>query len=144
GRDVESIIRDLTEIAIKMTREEETAKVRVRAEDAAEERVLDALLPRARTAMQDEPAESADEGTQTKYRKMLGEGRLDERVIAIEVRAAPIGVESMAPPGMEEMTSQLQSMFQGMGNERTKTHKLPISEALKLLRDEEAAKLVNE
>jgi ATP-dependent HslUV protease ATP-binding subunit HslU len=144
GRDVESIIRDLAEIAIKMTREEETAKVRVRAEDAAEERVLDALLPRARTAMQHEPSVPADDATRQKFRKMLREGKLDEREIEIEVRAVPIGVEIMAPPGMEEMTSQLQSMFQGLGGERTKTHKLSVREALKLLREEEAAKLVNE
>jgi len=144
GRDVESIVRDLAEIAVKMTREEEMEKVRARAEDAAEERVLDALLPRARTGMRFEPAEPEDDSTRQKFRKMLREGRLDDREIEIEVRAMPVGVEIMAPPGMEEMTSQLQSLFQGLGGERTKSRKLRIREAMKLLREEEAAKLVNE
>ncbi|HEX5514478.1 MAG TPA: AAA family ATPase, partial [Gammaproteobacteria bacterium] len=136
GRDVESIVRDLAEIAVKMTREEETAKVRARAEDAAEERILDALLPRARTGMRFEPAEpSSDEGTRQKFRKMLREGKLDDREIEIELRAVPIGVEIMAPPGMEEMTSQLQSIFQGLGGDRTKTRKVSVREALQLLRE---------
>jgi len=145
GRDVESIIRDLAEIAVKMTREEEMQKVRSRAEDAAEDRVLDALLPRPRTGMRFEPEEpAADDSTRQKFRKMLREGKLDDREVEIEVRAVPVGVEIMAPPGMEEMTSQLQSLFQNISGERTKTRKLKVREALKLLRDEEAAKLVNE
>ncbi len=145
GRDVESIIRDLVEIAVKMTREEEMAKVRARAEDAAEDRILDALLPRPRSGMRFEPEEPApDDATRQKFRKMLREGKLDDREIEIELRAVPIGVEIMAPPGMEEMTSQLQSLFQNLSGERTKTRKLKVREAMKLLRDEEAAKLVNE
>src|SRR5690606_31909606 len=104
----------------------------------------DALLPRARTGMRFEPAEPEDDSTRQKFRKMLREGRLDDREIEIEVRAMPVGVEIMAPPGMEEMTSQLQSLFQGLGGERTKSRKLRIREAMKLLREEEAAKLVNE
>ena len=142
GRDVESIVRDLMEIGIKMTREEETAKVGARAEDAAEDRLLDALLPRARGGFDNEPAE--DDGTRQKFRKMLREGKLDDREVEIELRAVPVGVEIMAPPGMEEMTSQLQSMFQNMTGERTKTRKLKVKEAFKILRDEEAGKLVNE
>jgi ATP-dependent HslUV protease ATP-binding subunit HslU len=145
GRDVESIVRDLAEIAVKMTREEEMHKVRSRAEDAAEERILDVLLPRPRTSMRFEPEEPAhDEGTRQKFRKMLREGRLDDKEVEIEVRAVPVGVEIMAPPGMEEMTNQLQSLFQNFGGERTKTRKLKVREATKILRDEEAAKLVNE
>jgi ATP-dependent HslUV protease ATP-binding subunit HslU len=145
GRDVESIVRDLAEIAVKMTREQEMEKVRSRAEDAAEERILDVLLPRPRTSMRFEPEEPAhDEGTRQKFRKMLREGRLDDKEVEIEVRAMPVGVEIMAPPGMEEMTNQLQSLFQNFGGERTKTRKLKVREAIKILRDEEAAKLVNE
>jgi ATP-dependent HslUV protease ATP-binding subunit HslU len=144
GRDVESIIRDLAEIAVKMTREEEMEKVRARAEDAAEDRVLDALLPRARTSMRFEPEEPEDDSTRQKFRKMLREGKLDEREVEVEIRAVPVGVEIMAPPGMEEMTNQLQSMFQNLSGERTKTRKLKVREALKLLREEEAGKLVNE
>lgn len=145
GRDVESMVRDLVEIAVKMTREEEIAKVRTRAEDAAEERLLDALLPRPRSSMRFEPQQPPpDDSTRQKFRKLLREGKLDDREVEIEVRAMPIGVEIMAPPGMEEMTSQLQSLFQGLGGERTKTRKLPVREALKLLQEEEAAKMVNE
>jgi ATP-dependent HslUV protease ATP-binding subunit HslU len=144
GRDVESIVRDLAEIAVKMTREEEMDKVRSRAEDAAEERVLDALLPRARTSMRFEPEEPEDDSTRQKFRKMLREGKLDDREIEVEVRAVPVGVEIMAPPGMEEMTNQLQSLFQGLSGDRTKTRKMKVRDAMKLLRDEEAAKLVNE
>ena len=145
GRDVESIVRDLVEIAVKMTREAEMEKVRARADDAAEERLLDALLPRARTSMRFEPDEPQhDEGTRQKFRKMLREGKLDDKEVEMEVRATPVGVEIMAPPGMEEMTSQLQSLFQNFGGERTKTRKLKVRDAIKLARDEEAAKLVNE
>ncbi|MFP5506562.1 MAG: ATP-dependent protease ATPase subunit HslU [Gammaproteobacteria bacterium] len=147
GRDVESIVRDLVDVGIKMTREQEMAKVRHRAEDAAEERVLDALLPRPRSigfAAEETTDAEAQSETRQKFRKLLREGRLDDREIEIEVSATPIGVEIMAPPGMEEMTSQLQSLFQNLGGARTKRRKLRVREAMKLLTDEEAAKLVNE
>jgi ATP-dependent HslUV protease ATP-binding subunit HslU len=145
GRDVESIIRDLMDIAIKMVREDEMARVRHKAEDAAEERVLDVLLPRPRNAgFGTEPEQDASGETRQKFRKMLREGTLDDREIEIEVSAAPVGVEIMAPPGMEEMTSQLQGMFQNFGSGRTKTRKMRIADALKVLCDEEAAKMINE
>ncbi len=145
GRDVESIIRDLMEVAIKLTREEEMQRVRARAEDAAEERLLDVLLPRPRSGMgwDDEPAED-NSATRQKLRKKLREGELDDREVQIEVRAVPVGVEIMAPPGMEEMTSQLQSLFQNITGERTKTRKMKVKDALKVLREEEAAKMINE
>jgi ATP-dependent HslUV protease ATP-binding subunit HslU len=146
GRDVESIIRDLADAAVKQTREEEMAKVGHRAEDAAEERILDVLLPRARR-FADDSAPAADDdgaGTRQKFRKMLREGRLDEREIEVEVSSAPAGVEIMTPPGMEELSGQLQSLFQNMTGGRTRTRKLRIREALKLLRDEEAAKMIND
>ena len=147
GREVDSIIRDLMDIAVKMTREEAKSKVRHRAEDAAEERVLDALLPPASPSVgftaDSEPAER-DSDTRQKFRKMLREGQLDNREIEIEVQAMPVGVEIMAPPGMEEMTSQLQGMFQNLGGNRRRTRKLKIREALKQLTDEEAAKMVDE
>ncbi|TCK16836.1 ATP-dependent HslUV protease ATP-binding subunit HslU [Thiogranum longum] len=145
GRDVESIIRDLMEVAIKMTRETEMAKVRHRAEDAAEERILDVLLPKPHSVgFSAEPQEDESSDTRQKFRKMLREGKLDEREIEIEVSAAPVGVEIMAPPGMEEMTSQLQGMFQNLGGGRTKTRKMRVDEALKILIDEEAARMINE
>jgi len=147
GRDVESIIRDLADAAVKLTREEEMAKVRHRAEDAAEDRILDALLPPARRYGDEVPNDdSHKEGDETrqKFRKMLRENRLDDREIEIEVSASPVGVEIMAPPGMEEMTSQLQGMFQNMAGNRTKNRKLRIRDARKLLVDEEAAKMVND
>ncbi len=142
GRDVESIIRDLAEVAVKMTREEAMALVRDRARDAAEERVLEALLPRARSLDGDAGDERGE--TRQKFRKMLREGGLDEREIEIEVAAQTPGVEIMTPPGMEEMTGQLQSLFQNLGAGRTQTRKLRIRDAMKLLEDEEAARLVNE
>jgi ATP-dependent HslUV protease ATP-binding subunit HslU len=146
GRDVESIIRDLADAAVKLTREEEMAKVRHRAEDAAEDRVLDALLPPARRYGDDADGGHREDATDTrqKFRKMLREGKLDEREIEVEVSATPVGVEIMAPPGMEELTSQLQGMFQNMAGQRTKTRKLRIRDAMKLLTDEEAAKMVND
>jgi ATP-dependent HslUV protease ATP-binding subunit HslU len=140
GRDVESIIRDLVETAMKMTRETATEKVQNRAADEAEEAVLDILLPRAESGMLSETEAS----TRQKMRKKLREGDFDSKEIEIEVQASRIGVEIMAPPGMEEMTNQLQGMFQNLGNEKTKTQKLPVKEALKLLAEEHAAKLVNE
>ena len=143
GRDVESIVRDLAETAVKLLREQEMARVEPRARDAAEERILDALLTPARDA---EPvaADPRDSGTRQLFRKKLREGDLDDREIEIEVSSAPVGVEIMAPPGMEEMTNQLQSMFANMGSGRTKRRRLPVAKALKLLTDEEAAKLVND
>jgi ATP-dependent HslUV protease ATP-binding subunit HslU len=146
GREVDSIIRDLIDVAIKMTREVEVAKVRGRAEEAAEDRVLDALLPRPRTMgfSTDEAGQPRDVETRQKFRKMLREGQLNDREIEIEMRAIPVGVEIMAPPGMEEMSQQLQSMFQNMGGARTKPRKLKVKEAHKLLIEEEAAKMVNE
>jgi ATP-dependent HslUV protease ATP-binding subunit HslU len=135
------------DVAVKMTREEAMSKVRHRAEDAAEERVLDALLPPASPAVgftaDSEPA-SRDSETRQKFRKMLREGQLDDREIEIEVQALTMGVEIMAPPGMEEMTSQLQGMFQNLGGNRRRTRKLKIKDALKQLTDEEAAKMVDE
>jgi len=147
GREVDSIIRDLMDVSIKMTREAEMAKVRHRAEDAAEERVLDALLPPARrgvgfAAEEQPPQESSD--TRQKFRKKLREGDLDEREIEVETQAMPAGVEIMAPPGMEEMTSQLQSMFQNLGSGRRTTRKLKVREALKILTEEEAARLLDD
>jgi len=146
GRDVESIVRDLVDAAVNMKREEEMTGFRHQAEDTAEERILDALLPPARQTMgfSDEPEELGDSGTRDKFRKMLREGRLDDREIEIEVRSASVGVEIMAPPGMEEMTSQLQGMFQNLAGSRTRTRKLRVKDAFKLLVDEEAAKLINE
>ncbi|MCE7902817.1 MAG: AAA family ATPase, partial [Gammaproteobacteria bacterium PRO9] len=148
GREVDSIIRDLMDAAVKLTRERETAKVRTRAEDAAEDRVLDALLPPASPGFlsnaEQRDAEPRDADTRQKFRKMLREGRLDDKEIEIEVAAVPMGVEIMAPPGMEEMTSQLQGMFQNLGAGRRKSRRLKIREAFRLLTDEEAGRLVNE
>ena len=147
GRDVESIIRDLMEISIKLTRENAMEDVQTKAEDAAEERILDILLPPARDFSSDD-SESADKNenpTRQKFRKKLREGDLDDKEIDIEINTPQIGVEIMAPPGMEEMTSQLQGMFQNLGSNQTKrTRKLPIKQAFKLLVDEEAANLINE
>lgn len=147
GRDVESIIRDLVDISIKMTREEEMAKVRFRAEESAEERILDILLPPARSmgfVADTDPEPDIESETRQRFRKKLREGELDDKQIEIELTANPIGVEIMAPPGMEEMTSQLQGMFQNIGTGRTKTRKLKIKDAFKLLADDEAGKMLNE
>jgi ATP-dependent HslUV protease ATP-binding subunit HslU len=146
GRDVDSIVKELVDVAVKMTREQEMEKVRERAADAAEERVLDGLLPKARMMgfSTDEPQQPRDAETRQKFRKMLREGQLDEREIEIELRAMPMGVEIMAPPGMEEMQQQLQSMFQNLSGNRTRTRKVKVKEALKLLTEEEAGKLINE
>jgi ATP-dependent HslUV protease ATP-binding subunit HslU len=140
GRDVESIIRDLAETSLKMFREKEMEKVRNRALDAAEERILDALLPPARGSEES----STDSTTRQIFRKKLREGELDEKEIEIEVKLTPVGVEIMAPPGMEEMTSQLQSMFSNMSGDKKKSRKMKVAEAFKRLQEEEAAKLVNE
>lgn len=141
GRDVESIIRDLTDVAVKMTREIELEKVRPRAEEAARERVLDILLPPARNYEETEDRSSA---TRDKFRGMLDSGALAEKEIEVEVNMQAIGVEIMAPPGMEEMTNQLQNIFQNMGSNKKRTRKLRVQDALKVLTEEEAAKLVNE
>jgi len=140
GRDVESIIRDLVDVSIKMTREQAKKEVRFRAEEAAEDRVLDILLPPARG---DEEV-SRSSSTRQVFRKKLREGELDEREIEVEVAAPVANVEIMGPPGMEDMTGQLQNIFQNMGSGKMQTRKLPIKEAFKLLMDEEAAKLVKE
>jgi ATP-dependent HslUV protease ATP-binding subunit HslU len=147
GRDVDSIVKELADVAVKMTREQEMEKVRVRAADAAEERVLDALLPKPQHRMgfsTDEPSAPRDAETRQKFRKMLREGELNEREIEIELRSMPMGVEIMAPPGMEEMQQQLQSMFANLGGQRTKPRKVKVKDAHKLLLDEEAGKLINE
>jgi len=141
GRDVDSIIRDLADVAVKMMREVELEKVRRKAEDEAEERVLDILLPRAENA---DPSDAAGEGTRQKFRKKLREGELDDREIDIEVNAPSVGVEIMAPPGMEEMTSQLQGMFQNLSSDKKKKRKICIKDALEILTDDEAGKLLNE
>jgi ATP-dependent HslUV protease ATP-binding subunit HslU len=141
GRDVDSIIRDLVEMSIKQTREQETRKVKHRAEDHAEERILDALLPPARDVEADESAENT---TRQKFRKMLREGKLDDKEIEIEVAAAQAHMEILAPPGMEEMTSQIQGLFQNIGSGRHKIRKMKVGEAMKLLTEEEAMKLVND
>jgi len=137
GREVDSIVRDLADMAVKMVREDEIVKVTHRAQDAAEDRLLNVLLP---------GSEDAGEGgdTRQRFRKMLREGELDQREVEIEARAPAIGVEIMAPPGMEEMTSQLQSMFQNLSSGRRGTRKLKVRDALKLLTDEEAANMINE
>ncbi len=145
GREVDSIIRDLTDAAVKLTREQEKEKVGARAELAAEERILDALLPQPRSGF--DATEHADrEGSATRqvFRKRLREGKLDDKEVDIEVAAQQAGVEIMAPPGMEDMTNQLQGMFQNMMGSRTKRRRMRIKEAFRYLCDEEAAKLVDE
>jgi ATP-dependent HslUV protease ATP-binding subunit HslU len=147
GRDVDTIIRDLVETAVKEMRETESAKVRIRASDAAEERVLDALLPPPRdigfTARHD-AAEEEGNSTRQKFRKKLREGELDEKEIEIEIAQAAPSMEFMAPPGMEEMTEQLRTMFQNVGGGRKKARKVKVKEAMQLLTDEEAGKLIND
>ena len=145
GREVDSIIRDLMDVSIKMVREDAMTKVRYRAEDAAEERVLDALLPPPSSTVGFTPdAEPVDSETRQKFRKMLREGKLDDKEIEIDIQSMPVGVEIMAPPGMEEMTNQLQGMFQNLGSNRSKTRKLKVKEAFRHLTDEEAAKMVDD
>ena len=141
GKDVESIIRDLVETAVKECREKEIVKVDQRALDAAEERVLDALLPPARSS---EGTQEKNSTTRQVFRKKLREGALDEKEIEIELSQMPVGVEIMAPPGMEEMTSQLQNMFSNMGKNKKTTRKISVADALKQIKEEEAAKLINE
>ena len=143
GREVDSIIRDLVDMAVKMTREEAMDRVRPRAEDAAEERLLDLLLPPARGG--DGSGGDQDEGAgRQRLRKLLREGKLDDKEVEIEVAAPSVGVEIMGPPGMEQMTDQLQGMFQNLGAQRKVTRKVKVREATRLLTDEEAAALVND
>ncbi len=144
GRDVDTIVRDLVEIAIKQTRDSETRKVRHRAEDAAEERILDVLLPAPRETGFGEPPPERDSVARQKFRKKLREGELDDHEIEIEVAAGQPHMEILAPPGMEDLTSQIQGMFQNLGGARKKMRKLRIKEAMKLLIEEEAGKLVND
>ncbi len=146
GREVDSIIKELADVAVKMTREEEKARVKERAIEAAEERVLDALLPRPRKLgfSTDEPEQPRDAETRQRFRKMLREGELDDREIELELRSMPAGMDIMAPPGMEEMQQQLSQMFRNMGAGRTQTRRVKVREAQKLLLDEEAGKLLNE
>jgi len=143
GKEVETIIRDLADMAFKMTKEQEMARVKHLAEEAAEERILDVLLPKPRDSFGNE--EEADNGsTRQIFRKKLREGKLDDKEIELDLAAPQMGVEIMAPPGMEEMTSQLQNMFQGMSSEKTNKRKLKIKDAFKALQEEEAAKIVNQ
>jgi len=141
GRDVDTIVRDLVETAIKDMREQETRKVRAQAEDLAEERILDVLLPQARDGMETEDRDSA---TRQRFRKKLREGELDDKEIEIEVAAVQAQMEIFAPPGMEDLTSQIQGMFQNLGSGRKRLRKLKIRDAMKLLTEEEAAKLIND
>ena len=141
GRDVESIIRDLVDVSLKLHREQAMEQVAHRAQDATEERILNALLPPARGEQSEEERNSS---TRQIFRKKLREGELDDKEIDVEVSSAPVGVEIMAPPGMEEMTSQLQGMFSKMGGDRKKTRRLTVKAAHKQIQDEEAAKLINE
>ena len=145
GREVDTIIRDLVDMAIKMTREEAMERVRPRAEDAAEERLLDLLLPPARDSAGGPSDGDRDEGAgRQRLRKLLREGQLDDKDVEIEVAAPTVGVEIMAPPGMEQMTDQLQGMFQNLGGQRKVTRKVRVREAIRLLTDEEAAALIND
>ena len=144
GKDVESIIRDLIEIGIKQMREKETLRVKHLAEDSAEERVLDALLPPARTLDINEANDPSESTTRQKFRKKLREGELDDKEIEIDISQMAAQMEILAPPGMEDLTSQSQGMFQNMGANKTKKRKLKIKDALKILVDEEAGKLIND
>ena len=143
GRDVDTIVRDLVEMAVKQTRESEMRKVRDRARDAAEERILDVLLPPARE-VNFEDMKPIDSATRQRFRKMLREGQLDDKDVEMEVSVLPQSMEIMSPPGMEDLTSQLQSMFQQIGSGRRRAQKMKVREALKLATEEEAGKLVND
>jgi ATP-dependent HslUV protease ATP-binding subunit HslU len=147
GRDVESIVRDLMDIAIKQTRERAMAKVKSLAEEAVEERILDALIPKARGAFDGEPEnDDTDKSSATRqlYRKKLREGDLDDKEIEVDVSQGPVSMEFMGPPGMEEMVGQLQNMVENMSNQRTKKRRLKVADAKKQLQEDEAAKLINE
>jgi ATP-dependent HslUV protease ATP-binding subunit HslU len=144
GREVDSIIRDLVDMAIKMTRETEVDKVRPRAQDAAEERILDILIPPARQTGFEDTEAREDGAARQVFRKKLREGKLDDQEIEIEVSSAPQGVEIFGPPGMEDLTSQIQGMFQNVGTQRTRTRKVRIRDAMKILTEEEAGSMVNQ
>lgn len=144
GKEVETIIRDLTDVAVKMTHQQAMEKVQFRAEELAEERVLDALLPPARDAWGQSEQSDDNSNTRQIFRKKLREGKLDDKEIEVNVAAPQMGVEIMAPPGMEEMTNQLQGMFQSLAGNTSKKRKLKIKDAIKALIEEEAAKLVNQ
>lgn len=149
GRDVESIIRDLADIAIKMVRETEMNKVKTLAEEAAEERILDALIPNPRGEIKDQPDKEktdkkTDSATRQLFRKKLREGQLDDKEIDVEIMAGSPGFEIMGPPGMDEMVGQLQTMMEGMSNRRTKSRRLKVKDAFKQLTEDEAAKMINE
>ena len=141
GRDVESIIRDLADVSVKMTREVEMQKVRHLAEDLAEERILDVLLPQARVEEKEETAQSS---ARQSFRKKLREGELDKKEIEIKIADSPAGVEIMAPPGLEDMTNQLKSMFSNMNSGRKKSRKMSVKAALKIIKEEESVKLIND
>jgi ATP-dependent HslUV protease ATP-binding subunit HslU len=144
GRDVDSIIRDLADMAVKLMREEAMSKVSDRAEDAAEERLLDALLPGSRDGFMSPEGKSDGRETRQRFRKMLREGALDDREVEIDVQVPMPGVEIMAPPGMEEMTSQLQGLFQNLSSGKRRHRKLKVKDAMQLVKDEEAARMINE
>jgi ATP-dependent HslUV protease ATP-binding subunit HslU len=144
GKDVDTIIRDLVEVSVKQTREKETRKVRHRAEDLAEERILDVLLPPAREVGFGTGEQTGDSATRQKLRKRLREGELDDKEIEIDVAAVQPQMEILAPPGMEDLTAQIQGMFQNLGGARRRSRKVRIKEAMQLLTEEEAAKLIND
>ena len=144
GKEVETIIRDLTDVAVKMIHQQATEKVRVHAEELAEERILDVLLPPARDAWGQNEETPTESTTRQSFRKKLREGKLDDKEIEIDIAASQMGVEIMAPPGMEEMTNQLQGMFQNLAGNTSKKRKMKIKDALKAATEEEAAKLVNQ
>jgi ATP-dependent HslUV protease ATP-binding subunit HslU len=149
GREVDSIIRDLVEMAVKMSRDEAIERVRTRAEDVAEDRILDALLPPARSSPGLDNGTVAvapdnDGAARQRFRKLLREGKLDDKEIEIEVTSPTVGVEIMGPPGMEEMTGQLQSMFQNLGGDKKQHRTLTVADAMKILVEEEASNLINE
>lgn len=144
GREVDSIIRDLVDMAVKMVREQEVEKLKPRAEDAAEEKILDILIPPAREVGFEESTKEDDGAARQVFRKKLREGKLDDKEIEIELSSPAQGVEILGPQGMEDLTNQIQGMFQNMGNQKTKSRKVKISEAMKLLTEEEAASMTNE
>lgn len=144
GKEVETIIRDLADVAMNMTQQQAMEKVKFRAEEQAEDRILDILLPPARDAWGQNEASQENSSTRQSFRKKLREGQLDDKEVEVDVAAPQMGVEIMSPPGMEEMTNQLQSMFQNLGGNSTKKRKMKIKDAMKALTEEEAAKLVNQ
>jgi ATP-dependent HslUV protease ATP-binding subunit HslU len=144
GREVDSIIRDLVDMAVKMLREQEIEKLKPRAEDAAEEKILDILIPPARDAGFEESGNEDDSAARQVFRKKLREGKLDDKEIEIELSSPAQGVEILGPQGMEDLTNQIQGMFQNLGNQRTKSRKVKIKEAMRLLIEEEAAAMTNE